>query len=112
MLNPALGPEWKPDAAKFYMQSGPNDEITVLVDQGSPNAWREPRFYNWIKTLAARAFERGGMLCVHVGRRVTIVLANRDIDVGVVPDDHEVRLVATPSRGQGDYDVVVQARAR
>jgi hypothetical protein len=107
MINASLGPEWKPDKAKFFIQSKSAMEVEVLVDPGSPGAWKEPRFYQEIKPLAARLFERGGLLTVHVGSRVTMVLPDRDIDAGVVPDNHQGRLVSSVENGRTVLKIVV-----
>ncbi len=107
MVSPELGPDWKPDKAKFMLATHPTGAVTVMVDSVRPGAWREPKYYTALKTLAARIIERGGLLTVYVGRRLTVVLPDRDEDCGIVPDNHSLRVLTRYEGGRPRYQVIV-----
>jgi hypothetical protein len=107
MLSDALSDVWKPSKCKFLILTGMDGVISVLVDVVSPDAWRKSPYHEFIKRHAASAFARGSLLTVHVGRKMTIVLADREIDVGVVPDGCVVRLNARSVGGKLIYEPVV-----
>jgi len=109
LVDPNLGPEWKPDKAKFLTMRYDNGVIIILVDPATPAAWRDPRYYGAIKTRAARALEQGGMLSVHIGRRLIVVLPDRDQDMGLVPDDHTLRVHTTIENGRPRYHATLEA---
>ena len=108
MLNPSLGPEWKPDKAKFMITSQPNGAVAILVDPAAPAAWRDPKYYVAIKKFAALMIEQGRVLTVHAGRRLTVVLPDRDHDAGLVPDEHIVGVRTSIVNGRPSYEVIVQ----
>lgn len=108
MLNPSLGPEWKPDKSRFLSMIGGDGVIAVLVDPASPSSWRAAPYYERIKLIAAQAFARGGLLTVHVGRRVIVVLSDQEIDAGIVPDGYVLRLNARRENGRAIYETIVE----
>jgi hypothetical protein len=98
MMTPGLGPEWKPDVAKFAIfvrEQG--QRITVHVDQGSPQAWRREPYYRTFKQWAVKAAaQRPQMHLIDVmhGNRVTVILPDRDVEIGTVADDETIEVVA------------------
>ncbi len=92
LLDASLGPEWKPDRAKFYINHQADGNVDIMVDPGAPRAWREEHYYRTIKIYAARLRERGKNMFVAVGRRIFVILPERDLDLGVLPDGHTVRV--------------------
>ncbi len=111
MLNPALGPEWKPDKARFLVGTFANGAVAVLVDSAAPSAWRAQPYYNALKILAAQIIERGGVMSVHAGRRMTVILPDRDHDAGLVPDDHALSVRTTIVDGKPRYEVIVRVKS-
>ena len=53
MLETGLGPEWKPERAKFAMvKSEAGRHLTAFVDPGFPFAWRRAPYYENLKHWA------------------------------------------------------------
>ena len=56
MLEKGLGPEWKPERAKFALvKSEGGRRLTALVDPGFPSAWRRAPYYENLKQWAVEA---------------------------------------------------------
>jgi hypothetical protein len=91
MLDRGLGPEWKPDRAKFmlYLQ-GNSANIQVAVDQNFPNAWRKEPYYRELKRWSREGAEQGRFVFVRVGSRLFVLLPDRDADIGEVQQDDDV----------------------
>jgi hypothetical protein len=55
MLTPGLGPEWKPDVAKFaiFVRNG-GTRITAHVDRGFPGAWKRAPYFRTLKSWAVK----------------------------------------------------------
>jgi hypothetical protein len=102
MVSTGLGPEWKPEKAKFVLfKTNGGRRLTAHVDPGYPSAWRRSPFYENLKIWAAEAAKKTPvhMVDVMIGEHVIVVLPDRDVDVGVVPADELVLLGkrATPA---------------
>jgi len=99
MHTPSLGPEWKPERAKFALVTGEGGHLTAFVDPGSPGAWRKAPYFETFKrwSLEAARAKPPRIVTIRVGARVTIVLPDREIDVGHVGPDESVRLVPGPN---------------
>jgi hypothetical protein len=111
LLDPTLGPEWKPDRAKFFISQQPSGNISIMVDAGSPGAWRAAPYYPVIKTLAARLADHGLNLFVSVGRRTIVVLPDGDRDMGVIPDGHLVRVRQSIVDGRRSFETRIEVGA-
>lgn len=107
-VDAALGPEWKPDRAKFYVAVRASGNVTILVDPAAPAAWRDECYYPKIKIAAARLRQRGADLVVFVGHRAIVVLPEKDVDVGLVPDGFWVRVVPVLVHGVPDFEILVE----
>jgi hypothetical protein len=98
MMTPGLGPEWKPDVAKFLISARNNGaRITAHVDPGAPHAWRREPYYSTFKTWAVKAAaQRPHMHLIDVmhGDRITVILPDRDVEIGAVGQDETVEVVA------------------
>lgn len=108
LMDATLGPEWKPDRAKFFISHMRDGNVQILVDPGAPSAWKNPVYYPTIKTFAAHIAERGKSLCVVIGKRLIVVLPEKDVDVGVIQEGHTVRIRSRNAGGRIDYDVSVE----
>ncbi|MDB5595490.1 MAG: hypothetical protein JWM36_2451 [Hyphomicrobiales bacterium] len=99
MVNAGLGPEWKPATCKFVMFMAPDGNLSVLADSGYPDAWRNPRYYPWLKTKAARMMEHNKLVVVLAGPDMIVILPSRDERLRV-PDGHLVHVTSErTSRG-------------
>ncbi len=85
MRNGALGPDWRPDRAKFVMYTEMEGRRLVVVpDVGAPTSWRRMPYYAQMKRWAALGAPRNNQLLVFNGDRATAVLPDRDVDLGTV----------------------------
>ena len=86
IVDPDLGPEWKPDKAKFVMFPDPDnpDIYNVMVDPTFPDAWTRPPFLAGIKNWVANGAALGRLALVHVGPRLSAVLPDRIVELGTV----------------------------
>ena len=112
MLDPHLGPEWKPEKAKFvvYVQrNGVN--LQVAVDPNFPNAWSRPPYEARIRQWVADGAESGRFVFVRIGPRMIALLPGRDVDLGRVDSDDEIVVSRRPGAVGLVYDVEVKRRA-
>ena len=85
MRNGSLGPEWRPDRAKFVMYTEMEGRrLVVAPDAGLPASWRRAPYYAQFKRWAALGAARSHQLLVFNGERATAILPDRDVALGVV----------------------------
>jgi hypothetical protein len=96
MVEKELGPEWKPERAKFALvKTEGGQRLTALVDPGFPSAWRRSPYYENLKQWAAVAARRLPdiyLVDVLIGQRSIVILPDRDVEVGVLEHDEVLRL--------------------
>jgi hypothetical protein len=111
MLEKSLGPEWKPERAKFALVVGEGGHLTAFADPGFPSAWRSAPYIETFKrwSLEGARAKPPRIITIRVGTRVTIVLPDREIDVGHVGPDESVRLV---SGANGSLEARKEQRVR
>jgi hypothetical protein len=99
MLTTSLGPEWKPERAKFALVMGEGGHLTAFVDPGVPSAWRSAPYFETFKrwSLEGARAKPPRIITIRVGARVTILLPDREIDLGHVGPDESVRLIPGPN---------------
>jgi hypothetical protein len=103
MVEQGLGPEWKPDRAKFALtKTEAGRRLTVLVDPGYPSAWRRSPYYENLKHWAEIGASRSPDLHfvdVMIGTRCIVILPDRDVEIGPLGPDEmiqvECRMTAT-----------------
>jgi hypothetical protein len=107
MMTPGLGPEWKPDVAKFLIAVRNNGtRITAHVDPGSPHAWRREPYYSVFKQWAVKAaaqVPRMHQIDVMIGERLIVILPDRDVEFGLVPEGEKIDIELT-KRPDGTID--------
>jgi len=89
LLDPALGPEWKPEVARFVLTANIG-AFTVIVDPGMPLAWKRAPYYSHLKQLSEQLFAENKHLLVDLKGQITVVLPDRDVPLGVVPRGAEI----------------------
>lgn len=110
MLDSRMGPEWKPDKARFVIFSIPEKKVlNVVVDPDFPNAWTKPPFFAAIKGWAQDGAELGRLVLVRIGARLVVVLPGRIVDLGKV--DPSAQLVLTRERGPTGFHYDVDVRS-
>jgi len=91
MLERGLGPEWKPERAKFAMvRTEGGRRLTALVDPGFPSAWRRAPYYENLKQWALEASRRAPqvyLVDILIGQRSIVILPDRDMDMGMLAPD-------------------------
>ena len=96
MVEKSLGPEWKPERAKFALvKTDGGRRITALVDPGFPSAWRRSPYYENLKqwaTKAAQMLPEMYLVDVLIGQRSIVILPDRDVEVGVLEPDEGLHL--------------------
>jgi len=93
MLAPFMGPEWKPDRARFVLTLDPVTRfLLVQLDPAQPAAWKKEPYYSQFKRWSAAGLEQGRQVVVFHNRALTVVLPDRDVDLGVLEADERVRL--------------------
>lgn len=88
-----LGPEWRPDRLKCVITvDAATEAMMVHVDPGTPAAWRAEQVYGQLKVWAAAREQRNRYVVVWVNRHATVLLADRDVDLGHVPEGETIDL--------------------
>jgi hypothetical protein len=111
MLDPSLGPEWKPDKARFVVyphRSSPN--LQVAVDPSFPNAWTKPPYYARLKSWAQEQAKHGAFVFVRIRERVIVLLPDRDCDIGEVGLDDDILVARDFTPAGYTYRVEVKRR--
>jgi hypothetical protein len=107
MLNPHLGPEWKPDRAKFVLYGdAPSDGrqlIHVAVDPSFPDAWTKPPYLAAIKKWVTDGAEQDRLVLVlvQIAARFIGVLPDRVVELGKL--DPQIPLALSRKRGPMGY---------
>jgi len=114
MIAKGLGEEWKPERAKFALFVRNNGaRITAHVDPGAPNAWkREPYYTNFKRWAAEGALKKPiHLVDVMIGERLTVVLPDREVELGVLRADESVAMTRD-AFGHVDARVVKSADSK
>jgi hypothetical protein len=113
LLDPRLGPDWKPSKSKFVMVTGRQKEIAIHVDAQSPGAWRAEPYFSGLNAMAQAGAAHGGLVVIVERGESTVLLPGREVKLGVLADDD--RLVsgwaATPSGPRLEVKVMKEADA-
>lgn len=57
-------------------------KLVVHVDPGSPLSWKNEPYYSQLKIWARKIEEQNGIINLYIGKRVIVVLPNKDVDLG------------------------------
>jgi hypothetical protein len=83
-----MGDEWRPTSSKLVVCSeADGNRIAVHVDPGFPSRWREKPFYSQLKRWAEIGVDNGMQVVVYLKDRATVVLPNKDVDLGIIARD-------------------------
>ena len=86
-----LGPEWRPDRARFVLSwEEDKQKLSIVVDPAQPAAWRREPYFSKIRAWALRGREDGTEIMVCINDRRIAVFSDREVDLGVVNPDHKV----------------------
>ena len=91
LTNPNVGEEWKPTKSKLILVSDMGgNRLTVQVHPSRPDAWRKEPYYSALKNWARKVAPQFGQVIARVGSHTTMILPDRDVDLGDVDADHFV----------------------
>lgn len=108
MTQDFLGPEWKPDKARFVLTMDPASQwLFAQVDPGAPQAWRKEPYFSQFRRWAAAG---GRPVVVFVNRSATVVLADGETALGALAPDERV-VVRVEETLSGPRQVVEKVRA-
>jgi len=96
MMEKGLGPEWKPDRAKFVLvKTDGGRHLSACVDPGYPSAWQRSPYYENLKQWAVEGIRRSPDLHIvdaMIGKRCIVILPDRDVDLGILAADEMIEL--------------------
>ena len=103
--NDQLGPEWKPEIAKFVLSIYPgSNSLAVTVDPASPANWRKEPYLSDLRRFATAALAQGDQVIVFKGDHATAILPEGETELGrILPGNR----IVTMKRGMA-YAVEVQ----
>ena len=91
LLSDRLGPEWKPNQARFVLSwEEEKSKLSIVVDPAQPMDWRREPYQSQIRSWAARAKQDGTEIMVCINDRRIVIFDDREIDLGVINPDHKV----------------------
>ena len=82
LMEPALGPEWKPSDSKIVLLTEEKGRrILAHVDKQRPDSWKREPFYSALKQWASDGRASGMQVMVAIGHRRIAILADRDVEL-------------------------------
>jgi hypothetical protein len=107
-VDASLGPEWRPDTAKFILSREPGGIwLSVVTDPGQPMAWKREPYHTMLRQLAARLIESGtnGLMLIE-GDRKSVILPDREVLIGTRLTHTNISFTKAQVSGGVRYDVV------
>jgi hypothetical protein len=89
IVDPNLGPQWRPDISKFVMNYQPNGSFAISCDPGARHAWKQEPYYSSLKRMSQQLLENGIAMYVSDGVNKIIVTPDEDViacTIHEVPD--------------------------
>lgn len=97
-----LGPEWKPDKARFVLTvDAASQFLYVQLDANQPAAWRKQPYYGQLKQWAAAGLQNGRLVIIFLNQAATLVLPDKDVELGVPKPGETILLEQRPRVGGG-----------
>jgi len=85
-----LGPEWKPDKARFVLTMDPTTNwLFVQLDPGAPQAWRKEPYLTQLRRWASAG---NRPVIVFLNKSATAVLPTHDVQIGTIAPDERLVL--------------------
>jgi hypothetical protein len=93
LIDPNLGPEWKPEVARFVLSADPKFQaLTLMADPGMPHAWKREPYYSTLKKFSQVFFPLDNKVLVNLRGHITVILPDRDVPIGVMVPGEEIVL--------------------
>jgi hypothetical protein len=109
MVDPNLGPAWKPDICKFVMNYQPNGTFAVSVDPGHRTAWKREPYYSSLKRISGQLLEQGIAMFVEDSVNKIIVTPNEDVLAGGANDVPNYEILKDVRAGVTSYRVKIES---
>ena len=92
LMSSNLGAEWQPSICKMLINFEKDGlRISVHVDPAHPTAWRREPYYSQFKQWS-RQFAGQKIVVIFVKRRTTVVLPDKDADLGDLGPIDDIRI--------------------
>jgi hypothetical protein len=93
LVDPNLGPEWKPEVSRFVLSADPAYQArTLMVDPGMPLAWKRKPYYSVLKKFSEVFFGLNKKVLVNLSGHITVILPDRDVPIGTISPGEEIVL--------------------
>jgi hypothetical protein len=93
LVDPNLGPEWKPEVSRFVLSADPAYQaLVVMVDPGMPLAWKREPYYSRLKQFSQVFFRLNNKVLVNLRGHISVVLPDREVPLGVIKPGEEIAL--------------------
>ena len=96
MLEKGLGPEWKPQRAKFVLvKTEGGKHLTACVDPFYPTACRRSPYYENLKQWAIECVRRSPdlhLVNVLIASRCIVILPDREVEIGTLAHDEGIQV--------------------
>jgi hypothetical protein len=91
LIDATLDERWKPSESRLVIWWNEGmTRLAVSVDPQRPDAWKREPYYSVLRRLAKRAADAEQQVMIFIGPRVWIMLPDRDVDLGQIPDGNLV----------------------
>jgi hypothetical protein len=91
LIDPNLGPEWKPEVSRFVLSADPAYQaLTLMVDPEMPLAWKREPYYSVLKKFSDVFFRINQKVLVNLSGHITVILPDRDVPIGVIVPSEEI----------------------
>jgi hypothetical protein len=97
LIDPAMGPEWKPSRSGLVLVMDSDARLGVHVDPDRPGAWRREPYLGALRRLAGMRLQRGAFIFILEKGVTTVLLPQQEIEVGLVGPDDRILLRERPS---------------
>ena len=109
LTNTELEAAWYPLTAKIVVTlENEGHRVAIRVDPSSPTRWREEPYYSRLKHWARYGVDHRAQVVVYVGSRATVVLPNKDVDLGPVDVGDFIMIEELRKPGGRDWRAYVQ----
>lgn len=83
LMDSRLGPEWKPEVAKFVLASEYSGRVlSVMVDSKQPHAWKREPYRRVLKEMTVRQMSEGKIVMIVTDAKRYIMLPDTEAELG------------------------------
>jgi hypothetical protein len=114
LMDGRLGPEWKPDTAKFVLASEYGGRVlSVMVDAKQPNAWKSEPYRRVLKEMTVRQMSEGKIVMIVTDTKRYIMLPDTEAELGPrdMVYDWVIQRSETPDGPHFDVEITRGAKA-